>query len=63
MPKQIVVNRSFGRRWWADLVNADSGRTLELDPGESAPVDIPDGFTDPWLEVVKPPKTVKKDAE
>lgn len=45
-----VTNTSSTRRHWNDLVDQDTGRTLDLEPGESAEVDLPDGFSDPFLD-------------
>lgn len=35
---------------WDSLTNADTGTSLELEPGDSAEVDVPEGFDDPWLK-------------
>lgn len=34
-------------------VIASAGSTLELDPGESAAINVPDNFEDPWLKEAK----------
>ena len=48
-----VRNDSEGRRRWDSLSVDDPEvghpHTLELDPGETAEVDLPEGFTDPHL--------------
>jgi hypothetical protein len=45
-----VTNTSEETRYWGALVNAETGTTLELAPGESAECDIPDGLDDPYLK-------------
>ena len=35
---------------WLTLVNKETGTTLGLNPGESAEVDLPEGFSDPELK-------------
>lgn len=56
-----VTNTSPDRRIWTRLQRED-GRTLELDPGESAEnVDLPDGFASPFLSVATAPR--RKPAE
>lgn len=51
---QRVTNSDHLRRTWPHLVNADTGATLELGPGESANVDLPDEFADAHLSVGAP---------
>ena len=46
-----VTNTSSSRRHWNHLRNEETGTTLELDPDESAEVELPEGFDDPNLEV------------
>jgi hypothetical protein len=50
----LMENTDFYTRTWTDLVEAASGRTLELAPGARADVAVPDEFADPFL---KPAKT------
>ena len=55
------VNIDAERHWWNHLTNAETGRTLDLGPGESAMVDLPLDFEDAVLclhpsEVVKAPR-------
>ena len=45
-----VTNTGDQTLHWNALTNMETGRTLELAPGESAEVDISDGFTDPYLK-------------
>ena len=52
MPVKTVTNTSDARRRWDTLQNAETGRTLELDPGESAECDVPEDFEHPRLKVV-----------
>lgn len=54
-----LVNTSEQRRYWPSL-SAD-GHTLELDPGEGAEVDVPEGFDDPWLKRGVKPKARKQE--
>ena len=44
-----VTNTSSSKRRWDNLANKVTNRTLELEAGESADVDLPEGFTDPYL--------------
>ena len=44
-----VTNTSSLKRRWDNLANKVTNRTLELEAGESADVDLPEGFTDPHL--------------
>lgn len=63
-----VTNVGFTTRHWNQLTNTETGRTLELAPGESAETDLPGGFSDPYLStdgevpvVVEPtPKPVEQ---
>ena len=50
------VNKDDVRRVWTTITNADGG-TLELDPGESAVLELPKDFVDPYL---KPKPGLKK---
>ncbi len=52
MALETLKNVSGAARIWPDLANAETGRTLELAPGELAQVDVPDGFFDPYLQLV-----------
>lgn len=49
------TNTDVHTRRWND-VRREDGRTLELAPGESADLDLPTDFTDPYLarERVRP---------
>ena len=47
---QVTNTGSMARRW-DNLANADTNRTLSLAPGESADVELPDGFSDPYLSI------------
>ena len=47
MPR--YVNTDYQTRVWPDLKGPD-GRTLELGPGQSADVEVPDDFDDPYLK-------------
>lgn len=51
----LMQNTDFYRRAWSDLSDA-TGHTLELGPGETADVALPEGFTDPFLRPVSPKK-------
>lgn len=53
-----LTNTDVHTRYWPDL-SAD-GHTLELAAGESADVDVPADFTDPYL---KPAKAKAKPSE
>lgn len=57
-----LTNTDVQTRVWPAL--SVDGHTLELPPGGSADVDVPDGFTDPYLRPVreKPVKQDKSDA-
>jgi hypothetical protein len=55
----LCKNTDYQRRIWTTLVNDDTGTTLELGPDESAHVDVPDDFEDPYLKVV-PEKPSRK---
>ena len=46
-----VTNISSAARRWDALANKTTNRTLHLEPGESAEVDLPEGFSDPHLSV------------
>lgn len=46
---QRVTNAHHLCRAWPHLVNAETGATLELAPGESADVDLPAEFADAHL--------------
>ena len=50
------------RRVWPSIQRPD-GSTLELDPGETAELDLPKGFKDPALEVVEKKLTKKQQEE
>lgn len=43
------TNTSAERRTWPHLVSPETNRTLALDPGETVDLDVPDGFSDPYL--------------
>ena len=43
------TNTDVHTRVWTDLVNKETGTTLELEPGASADVDLPEGFEDTYL--------------
>lgn len=58
-----VTNSHHLRRVWPHLVNADTGTTLELDPGESADVDVPDGFADAHLSLAAAKNAAKRDSK
>lgn len=45
-------NSSIHARVWPHLTNAETGRTLHLEPGEDAEVKVPDGTTPAFLEPV-----------
>ena len=62
MTVELCVNSDYQERTWTTLQNADTGETLQLEPQETANVDLPDGFGDPWLKVV-PPSSTASDAE
>jgi hypothetical protein len=47
------VNSSPETRSWSSLVNPETGRTLELGPGEKVSLDVPASFDDPFLHPVK----------
>ena len=49
-----VKNTSESRRRWDNLVDTGTQRTLELDPGECADVELPEDFEDPHLAVTPP---------
>lgn len=65
MVKQTLMNTGFHTRRWDSLQRledrldeddqtiAQAGSTLELDPGESALVSVPEDFVDPWLKEAK----------
>lgn len=76
MVKKTLFNTSdYTRRWDGlqrieDRVDKDgnviaiAGSTLELEPGESAVVEVPQDFEDPWLKEAKvgaPKKGALKD--
>lgn len=46
-----VTNTWNARRTWGAIADTEKNRPLTLDPGESARVDLPMGFTDPYLKV------------
>lgn len=48
-------NVSSSARVWPHLTNAETGRTLDLAPGADAEVDVPEGFSDGFLEPVPAP--------
>lgn len=56
---QTYVNSGSQARYWPDLTT-DGGGTLSLEPGQTADLDLPAGFSDPWLVPVK--KTTKTPA-
>jgi hypothetical protein len=58
-----VTNTHHLRRTWPHLVNAETGTTLELGPGESADVSLPEKFSDPHLSTAKPKAAAKKDVQ
>ena len=39
-----VTNTDHQKRHWNGLTNAETGRTLELEPGASAQVELPEDF-------------------
>lgn len=49
----IFVNTCADRRRWDNLVNLETGTTLELGPMEEADVLVPPGFDDPWLRPMR----------
>ena len=53
------TNTDTQTRTWPTMVNAGTGRTLCLAPGQSADVEVPAGFSDPWL---KPARATAKSA-
>ncbi len=55
-----VQSTAEGRRIWGALTNTETGTTLDLEPGEIADTEFPEGFEDPYLKVLKP---ARKDAE
>ncbi len=53
------TNADVQERVWPSLVDKGTGRTLSLAPGESAEVDVPEGFSDPYLVPASPKKSTK----
>jgi hypothetical protein len=52
-----VVNTSYQNRTWPDLTDSETGRTLQLNSGEEAEVELPEDFDDVWLQpAVKSPR-------
>lgn len=51
----LFRNADVATRVWPSL-SAPDGSTLRLGPGETAEVDVPDGFADAWLRPVPAPK-------
>lgn len=52
-------NADYQTRVWPDLTDPDSGRTLELGPGDTVDLDLPEGFEDAHLVPVAPAKAAK----
>ncbi len=50
MEKKLYKNTSGSRRTWTHI-QEDDGRTLELEPGESRHLSLPDNFNDLYLKV------------
>ena len=48
-----VRNSDAYGRTWNRLTNIETGRTLSLEPGEVAETDLPEGFSDPNLEILE----------
>lgn len=62
MPR--YVNASAHRRTWSRLRNKETGRTLDLAPGEEAEVEVPQGFEDPYLQAVpSAPQKPRKESD
>lgn len=57
------TNTSNATRIWLTLTNPETGTTLELAPGESAELDLPADFTDPFLTETAPAKSRTPKAE
>ena len=48
------VNIGEAVRVWGTISRPDTGQTLQLEPRETADLDLPKDFTDPYLEYVGP---------
>ena len=55
----LYRNADSQTRIWPGLQRPDN-RTLELEAGEEAELDLPAGFKDPWLVPVAVPASAKK---
>jgi len=53
-------NTDAHRRVWLSLTDPQTGRTLELAPGEERDLDLPRGFSDPWLVTDDPEPPVAR---
>ena len=58
---RTFTNTDVHGRVWPHIQRPD-GSTLELAPGESAEVDLPEEFSDPHLSDAKPKGPAKKNA-
>lgn len=59
----ICTNTGDSTRHWNDLVDKATERTLELGPGESADVDLPEDFEDAYLKVKPSGRAPKIDVD
>ena len=64
MEKKLYKNTSGSRRTWTHI-QEDDGHTLELEPGESRHLSLPDNFNDLYLKVSvsKTTKHVKESSQ
>ena len=53
----IFFNRDTHTRIWTKISVPATGRTLQLDPGESAELDLPEDYEDPYLKLKPLPKS------
>lgn len=49
MPARTFANSDIHTRVWPGIIRPDNGQTLELEPGGTAQLDLPDDFSDPYL--------------
>lgn len=48
----VFENTSPVERTWSNLTDSKTGRTVHLAPGDTAEIEVPDGFDDPFLKPV-----------
>jgi hypothetical protein len=60
MTLKAYFNADVHTRTWNHITRQDTGRTLELAPGEEAELDLPDDFEDPYLTPVAVPEKLTK---